>query len=80
MSALLALRSSVPKTGHLCKGAAAEQTKHTGNYRGEALGGLLVQLVLRAALQLGTPPPSSQCTSIVIIWVWSIMATLLVDQ
>ena len=38
-------------TRQRCKGAIAERVKSADNYRGEILGGILVQLVLRAATQ-----------------------------
>ena len=40
-------------SGNVCKGAAAERSANADNYRAEMLGGLMVQLVLRAASQLG---------------------------
>lgn len=40
-------------SGHVCKGAAAERRANADKYRVEMLGGLLMQLVLRATSQLG---------------------------
>ena len=39
------------RTKQKAKGVVAEKSRDADNYRGEILGGLIVQLVLRAASQ-----------------------------